>query len=211
MRQRFFSSCVKLLSTMANIEKPKVVFVLGGPGAGKGTQCANIVKEFGFVHLSAGDLLREERNTPGTKYGELIEEHIRNGTIVPVEITCKLLERAMQQSNSNKFLIDGFPRNQDNLDGWNREMSDKVDLLFVLFFDCSQETCVERCLKRGAAGSGRSDDNMDSLKKRIQTFINDSLPIIEYYNEKDLVRRVEASKAPDDVFEEVKQIFKAVL
>lgn len=211
MRQRFFSSCIKLLSTMANIEKPKVVFVLGGPGAGKGTQCANIVKEFGFVHLSAGDLLREERSKPGTKYGELIEEHIRNGTIVPVEITCKLLERAMQQSNSNKFLIDGFPRNQDNLDGWNREMSDKVDLLFVLFFDCSQETCVERCLKRGAAGSGRSDDNMESLKKRIQTFINDSLPIIEYYKEKDLVRRVEASKAPEDVFEEVKQIFKAVL
>lgn len=211
MRQRFFSSCIKLLSTMANIEKPKVVFVLGGPGAGKGTQCANIVKEFGFVHLSAGDLLREERSKPGTKYGELIEEHIRNGTIVPVEITCKLLERAMQQSNSNKFLIDGFPRNQDNLDGWNREMADKVDLLFVLFFDCSEETCVERCLKRGAAGSGRSDDNMESLKKRIQTFINDSLPIIEYYKEKDLVRRVEASKAPEDVFEEVKQIFKAVL
>lgn len=211
MRQRFFSSCIKLLSTMANIEKPKVVFVLGGPGAGKGTQCANIVKEFGFVHLSAGDLLREERSKPGTKYGELIEEHIRNGTIVPVEITCKLLERAMQQSNSNKFLIDGFPRNQDNLDGWNREMADKVDLLFVLFFDCSEETCVERCLKRGAAGSGRSDDNMESLKKRIQTFINDSLPIIEYYKEKDLVRRVEAGKAPEDVFEEVKQIFKAVL
>lgn len=211
MRQRFFSSCIKLLSTMANIEKPKVVFVLGGPGAGKGTQCANIVKEFGFVHLSAGDLLREERSKPGTKYGELIEEHIRNGTIVPVEITCKLLERAMQQSNSNKFLIDGFPRNQDNLDGWNREMADKVDLLFVLFFDCSEETCVDRCLKRGAAGSGRSDDNMESLKKRIQTFINDSLPIIEYYKEKDLVRRVEAGKAPEDVFEEVKQIFKAVL
>lgn len=196
---------------MANIEKPKVVFVLGGPGAGKGTQCANIVNEFGFVHLSAGDLLREERSKPGTKYGELIEEHIRNGTIVPVEITCKLLERAMQQSNSNKFLIDGFPRNKDNMDGWNREMSDKVDLLFVLFFDCSQETCVDRCLKRGAAGSGRSDDNMESLKKRIQTFINDSMPIIDYYKEKDLVRRVEASKAPEDVFEEVKQIFKAVL
>lgn len=211
MRQRFFSSCVKLLNTMANIEKPKVVFVLGGPGAGKGTQCANIVKEFGFVHLSAGDLLREERSKPGTKYGELIDEHIRNGTIVPVEITCKLLEMAMQKSNTNKFLIDGFPRNKDNLDGWNREMSDKVDLLFVLFFDCSSDICVERCLRRGAEGSGRSDDNMESLKKRIDTFVNDSMKIIEYYNEKNLVRRVEAGKAAEDVFEEVKQIFKEVL
>ena len=93
-------------------ELPNVVFVLGGPGAGKGTQCAKIVEvcllpyltrqflsvihllsfqNFQFVHLSAGDLLREERNTPGSAYGDLIESHIRNGTIVPVEITCSLL------------------------------------------------------------------------------------------------------------------------
>ena len=57
-----------------------------------------------------GDLLREERNSPGSEYGELIENHIRNGTIVPVAITCSLLERAMNNSEKNDFLIDGFPR-----------------------------------------------------------------------------------------------------
>jgi UMP-CMP kinase len=57
---------------------------LGGPGAGKGTQCSLIVEKYGYVHLSAGDCLREERNTPGSKVGEMIETHIRNGTIVPV-------------------------------------------------------------------------------------------------------------------------------
>ena len=57
-----------------------------------------------------GDLLREERNSPGSEYGELIEDHIRNGTIVPVAITCSLLERAMNNSEKNDFLIDGFPR-----------------------------------------------------------------------------------------------------
>ena len=56
-----------------------------------------------------GDLLREERNSPGSEYGELIEDHIRNGTIVPVAITCSLLERAMNNSEKNDFLIDGFP------------------------------------------------------------------------------------------------------
>jgi len=210
MRQNFVLSFCKYISRMGDSLKPQVVFVLGGPGAGKGTQCANIVKEFGFVHLSAGDLLREERSKPGTKYGELIEEHIRNGTIVPVEITCKLIEIAMQNSGKQKFLIDGFPRNKNNLDGWNKEMAEKVELLFVLFFDCSQDTCIKRCLKRGAEGSGRSDDNEESLKKRIQTFVNDSMPIIEHYKKQNLVRRVDADRSADEVFEAVKAIFKDV-
>jgi UMP-CMP kinase len=77
---------------------PKVIFVLGGPGAGKGTQCAKIVQNFGYVHLSAGDLLRAERQRAGSKVGEEIEDHIRKGTIVPVEITCTLIE------NVNKFI-----------------------------------------------------------------------------------------------------------
>lgn len=193
---------------MGDVLKPQVVFVLGGPGAGKGTQCANIVRDFGFVHLSAGDLLREERSKPDTKYGQLIEEHIRNGSIVPVEITCKLIEIAMQNSERKKFLIDGFPRNKNNLDGWNEVMCDKVELLFVLFFDCSQETCVKRCLQRGAGGSGRSDDNEESLKKRLKTFINDSMPIIEYYKDRNMVHKIEADKSPAAVFEDVKAILK---
>lgn len=199
-----------LLRKMGDFIKPKVIFVLGGPGAGKGTQCANIVKEFGFVHLSAGDLLREERSKPGTQYGELIENHIKNGLIVPVEITCKLIELAMEKSGKQKFLIDGFPRNKNNLEGWNLAMADKVELLFVLFFDCSQDACVNRCLKRGAAGSGRSDDNEESLKKRLQTFVNESMPIIDVYNEKNMVRRVDADKSAEEVFEDVKAIFKEV-
>ena len=124
--------------TLRWMAKPNVVFVLGGPGAGKGTQCAKIVKQFGFVHLSAGDLLRAERKLAGSQvrieekvhlknnwwgidkhkpnfllqFGELIEHHITNGTIVPVEITCSLLERAMSESDKDFFLVDGFPRNE---------------------------------------------------------------------------------------------------
>ena len=79
--------------------KPKVVFVLGAPGAGKGTQCEKIVAEYGFTHLSAGDLLREERNRKGSEFGSLIEDYITNGKIVPVEITCSLLENAMNKTN----------------------------------------------------------------------------------------------------------------
>lgn len=190
---------------------PRVVFVLGGPGAGKGTQCQKIVKEFNFTHLSAGDLLREERAKPGSEYGELIERHIKNGSIVPVEITCSLLERAMQESNNNKFLIDGFPRNQDNLDGWNKRCLSKIHFMFVLFFDCSMEVCEKRCLARGAAGSGRSDDNLESLRKRFRTYENDTMPIIQHYEKLNKVHRINADQTPEKVFDDVSKVFSEYL
>ena len=88
-----------------------VLFVLGGPGAGKGTQCANLVRDYGFKHLSAGDLLREEQNRPGSEFGEMIKDYIKQGQIVPMEVTIQLLENAMREAidsaGNKKFLIDG--------------------------------------------------------------------------------------------------------
>jgi len=224
VRRVIFSSARKLANLTASVTsfsftslaartkimgKPNVIFVLGGPGAGKGTQCAKIVEQFGHVHLSAGDLLRAERASPGSQYGELIEHHITNGTIVPVEITCSLLERAMTESEKNNFLIDGFPRNEDNLDGWNRVMGEKINLQAVLFFHCTQEVCTARCLSRGAAGSGRTDDNEESLKKRFVTYEQATMPIIKKFEEQNLVKQIDASKSPEEVYSEVEIILKS--
>lgn len=89
-----------------------VIFVLGGPGAGKGTQCANLVRDYGFKHLSAGDLLRAEQDREGSQFGDMIKEYIRDGKIVPMEVTVQLLENAMQETideTGNKlFLVDGM-------------------------------------------------------------------------------------------------------
>ncbi|KAG8230174.1 hypothetical protein J437_LFUL006106 [Ladona fulva] len=186
-----------------------VVFVLGAPGSGKGTQCEKIVHNYGYVHLSAGDLLREERAKPNSKHGELIEDYIRNGKIVPVEITCSLLKDAMEKSGREHFLIDGFPRSDDNLRGWNRAMSNEVNLQFVLYFECPEDVCVGRCLKRGSAGSGRSDDNMESLKKRFKTYVNDTMPIIDHYQSLNLLRKIDANRDADEVFSDVKVVFEA--
>ena len=159
----------------------------------------------------------------GSEFGELISNHIKNGTIVPVEITCSLLEKAMikhcSQANGSvagddttskfdgKFLIDGFPRSENNLEGWKKEMSGKVEEKFVLFFDCPQDIAIQRCLKRGQAGSGRSDDNEESLKKRLITYHNDTLPIIKYYETLGLVRRINAAPFENKVYEEVRKYF----
>jgi Adenylate kinase len=130
-----------------SIEKVTVIFVLGGPGAGtvtfsfsflpirahqwtslrflgKGTQCSLLVDKFNFCHLSAGDLLRAEQDRPNSQFGDLIRTCIREGTIVPMEVTIKLLENAMHAALQSKmgggwgegkgrFLIDGFPRKMD--------------------------------------------------------------------------------------------------
>lgn len=187
---------------------PNVVFILGSPGAGKGTQCEKIVENFGYVHLSAGDLLREERVKPGSQYGELIETYIKEGKIVPVEITCSLLERAMNDSGKQNFLIDGFPRNEDNLQGWNTQMAGKVNLRFIVFFDCPLDICSDRILKRGAT-SGRVDDNVESLRKRFNTYSNETKPIIDYYEKQGLVRKVDATRAPEYVYSDVEKLFHA--
>ncbi|XP_017558906.1 UMP-CMP kinase [Pygocentrus nattereri] len=190
--------------------KPQVVFVLGGPGAGKGTQCARIVQNYSFTHLSAGDLLREERNRKGSEFGQLIDSFIKEGKIVPVEITIKLLRKAMEETmkadeKKFRFLIDGFPRNQDNLQGWTTVMDGKADVKFVLFFDCSNEVCIDRCLERGKS-SGRTDDNRESLEKRIQTYLQSTRPIIEQYEKQGKVRTIDASRCVDEVFADVKKI-----
>uniref|UniRef100_A0A4W5PLI4 UMP-CMP kinase n=1 Tax=Hucho hucho TaxID=62062 RepID=A0A4W5PLI4_9TELE len=194
----------------ALIMKPQVVFVLGGPGAGKGTQCTRIVENYSYTHLSAGDLLRAERSREGSEFGQLIDTYIKDGKIVPVEITINLLRKAMEETmemdeKKFRFLIDGFPRNEDNLQGWTTVMEGKANVKFVLFFDCSSEVCIDRCLERGKS-SGRTDDNRASLEKRIQTYLQSTRPVISLYEKQGKVRTVDASCGVDEVFANVKTI-----
>ncbi|CAD6264381.1 unnamed protein product [Miscanthus lutarioriparius] len=94
-------------------QKPFIAFVLGGPGSGKGTQCTKIASDFGFAHLSAGDLLRHEIAS-GSEKGELILDIIKEGRIVPSDITVELIRKTMETKNAKRALIDGFPRCDEN-------------------------------------------------------------------------------------------------
>ena len=131
---------------VAETLKFDVVFVLGGPGCGKGTNCARIVAEFDYVHLSAGDLLRAARES-GSELADMINTYIKEGRIVPAEITVGLLKTAMEQSGKKKFLVDGFPRDMSNLESWEASMSSVTTVQFLLFLDCSEETMLARLLE----------------------------------------------------------------
>jgi len=193
-----------------------VLFVLGGPGAGKGTQCDKLVRDYNFTHLSAGDLLREEQDRQGSQFGSLIKDCIKNGSIVPMEVTVQLLENAMTETLSHsktrdpkdlkgevkgRFLIDGFPRKMDQALKFEETV---CEAKFVLFFDCPEDVMEKRLLKRGET-SGRADDNEESIKKRFKTFVETSMPVVDYYEKQGRVVKVMATKGPDEVYKEVKE------
>ncbi|GBG34782.1 Adenylate kinase [Hondaea fermentalgiana] len=187
--------------------KPRVVFVLGGPGAGKGTQCELLTETFDLCHLSAGDLLREERNNPDSKDGALIKSYIKDGKIVPVEITVNLLLKAMLASGRGNFLIDGFPRNKNNLDGWASTVKDQADVLGCLYFDCPEEVMERRLLERGKT-SGRSDDNLESIKKRFRTYQEETMPIIQHFQGQNKCFKINADRSKDVIRKEVNSVFE---
>ncbi|KAJ5392224.1 hypothetical protein N7509_007714 [Penicillium cosmopolitanum] len=194
---------------LVNSRTVTVVFFLGGPGSGKGTQSANLVKNYSFVHLSAGDLLRAEQVREGSSRGAMIKEYITEGKIVPMEVTVNLLSDAMAESlvsnpppagSKARFLIDGFPRKLDQAEFFEASVCPSE---LVLFLDCPEDVMESRLLKRGET-SGRDDDNAASIRKRFRTFVETSMPVVEAFRKEDKVVTVKATGSVDEVYESVK-------
>ncbi|XP_063872704.1 adenylate kinase isoenzyme 1-like isoform X3 [Scylla paramamosain] len=185
--------------------KLPVIFVLGGPGCGKGTQCEKIVKQYGFTHLSSGDLLRDEVSS-GSERGKALNAIMEKGDLVPLEVVLDLLAEAMLKrvSTSKGFLIDGYPREQAQGVQFEQNI---LPCTKVLYFEVPDEVMVQRLLHR-AKTSGRVDDNEETIKKRLATFHKHSEPVIEYY--KDKCSTIVALASPDEVFAEVKKSLDAI-
>jgi len=186
------------------LQKACVVFVIGGPGSGKGTQCAKIKTEFNYNHLSTGDILRtvvKEQKAPGW---EQLDADMKEGKLIDSETLMKFVKFSIQTSPNKKILLDGFPRNKENLDCWNKNMRDVADVKGVLYFEVSDEEMKKRLLGRN---EGRADDNEETIAKRLATFNNDTKPIIEYYEKEGNLIKIDASKTVDEIFNNVKTEF----
>ena len=194
----------------------RVIFVLGGPGVGKGTQCTALTKgsnsnsnsSNSYVHFSAGDLLRAERNRPDSPFASIINHNIRQGTIVPYQITIDLLKAAMKEyeGKCDFFLIDGFPRNVSQ----GIAFEDQVfPCSALLFFDCPEEILIDRIIFRSRT-SGRDDDNSDAIRKRLVTYNQETLPVIDHYEAQGKVFKIDCNDTVEAITSKVKRILNEI-
>ncbi|CAG8500845.1 10655_t:CDS:10, partial [Ambispora leptoticha] len=181
-----------------------IVFVLGGPGSGKGTQCEQLEQMYGLVHISTGDLLRQEVAN-NTEIGQEIKNAMEEGKMVSNDVTTKLLLQAMKAASQDAtgFLIDGFPRTMDQAIEFENNIG---SCTFVLYYECPTQVLINRLVKRGET-SGRMDDNLTSIEKRIQVFEKTSLPVIEYYLEDGRVQKVNGDAPIEEVTAQTCSIF----
>lgn len=155
-----------------------VLWVLGGPGSGKGTQCERIIAKYGFTHLSTGDLLRAEVAS-GSSRGKNLTAIMERGELVPNDIVLELLRDAMvaKLDSSKGFLIDGYPREKDQGVAFEKDI---MPCTIILYFDASEATLTSRLLGR-AESSGRADDNAETIKLRLQTFLKNNDQVLALY------------------------------
>ncbi|KAM9271527.1 LOW QUALITY PROTEIN: adenylate kinase isoenzyme 1 [Morus bassanus] len=178
----------------------KIIFVVGGPGSGKGTQCEKIVQKYGYTHLSTGDLLRAEVSS-GSERGKKLQAIMEKGELVPLDTVLDMLRDAMvaKADVSKGFLIDGYPREVKQGEEFEKKIAPPTLLLYV---DAGKETMVKRLLKRGET-SGRVDDNEETIKKRLETYYKATEPVIAFYKSRGIVRQLNAEGSVEEVFQQV--------
>lgn len=184
------------------------IIIMGPPGAGKGTACKLLPKEFGLNLITAGDLLREEK-TSGSELGNYIASLIDAGNLVPDEVITNILKNEVKRVGTNNLLIDGYPRTLEQGKAL-KEMINNNSI--IIWLTVSDETTIKRNLKRGLT-SGRPDDsNEEVIKLRIENYYKDSFPLKEYYkdygNTKAFIE-VDAEGSPDEVYLNIVKLIKS--
>lgn len=197
-----------------------IITIVGPPGAGKGTQSAMLKEKYGFYHFSTGDALREV-----SKKDKVVKSYLDEGRLVPDEMVLNILEDFINNSNHERILIDGLPRRvsqiyliEDMLAKKNR----KIDA--AIFLDLPEKEIINRLVNRwichnknivtastsekakklcGGDVEKRSDDNVETVKKRINIYNKETFPMIEVYNKKNILKKINANLAPEKVFEEI--------
>ena len=212
------------------------IIMLGAPGAGKGTQAKMIAEKFNIPHISTGDIFRANIKN-GTELGKKAKEFMDKGQLVPDELTVEiLLDRVAADDCKNRSVLDGFPRTIPQADVLDKELTklgDKVD--FAINVDVPDENIVRRmsgrraCLKCGATyhiehippkqegicdkcGSElvqRDDDKPETVQNRLSVYHEQTQPLIDYYNKKNILKSVDGTKDMQEVFSDIVNILNA--
>lgn len=181
------------------------IVLFGAPGAGKGTQADLLAKEFGLIHLSTGDMLREEI-AKGSELG-MRAKSIEGGNFAPDDVVITLLEKAVQENkHGNGFVFDGFPRTAPQiavLDSILESIGSSVTMMVSL--DVEEQELVDRLLKRGEEANRLDDRNIEIITKRIRIYRERTETVIDYYKKAGKSFSVDGVGTLDEVLNRIKE------
>ncbi len=213
----------------------KNLILIAAPGAGKGTLSKDLLSKYDYVHISTGDLLREQV-AKGDELGREIQKVQEAGGLVSNEIVYKALENKLSDpACDNGYILDGFPRNLEQAKEYDNILKrSKRDLGMVLLLDIPKEELIERitgrftckdcgeihniyndelkpvkegiCNKCGGVLTQRSDDNLESFEKRYQTYLENTAPLIDFYKEKGVLYTIDSSKGHINTLMEAEEL-----
>ena len=190
------------------------IILLGPPGAGKGTQAKILQKAHGIIQLSTGDMLRSSVAS-GSKLGQQAKAVMDSGNLMPDDIMTQIISQRIEQTDCiNGFILDGFPRTTEQALALEDmlESSDKV-LDFVIEIVVDDEILVDRIKSRAEEMSQedrRSDDNVETLRKRLGIYHEQTAPILPFYRERGMLNQVDGMKSITEVSNKIKQIVTTV-
>jgi len=179
------------------------IVLFGPPGSGKGTQSEKIIEKYGLVHLSTGDILRNEI-AKKSELGMQAKAIMEKGELVSDDIVIGMIKNKIEsQASAKGYIFDGFPRTVDQakaLDELLESLNQEITLMITL--EVKKKELVERLLKRGLE-TGRSDDNLKTIENRINVYMNQTAPVIEYYKKKDKYQPVNGEGSIEEIFERI--------
>ena len=177
------------------------IVIFGAPGSGKGTQSENLIKNYGLHHISTGEVLRDHI-ARGTELGRTADAYISKGQLIPDELMISIPEAR------DGVIFDGFPRTIEQAKALKTMLAErgaKVDAVVGLHVD--EDELVQRLLKRGQE-SGRSDDNLETIKSRLKVYHSQTQPLQKFYEDGGEYLAIEGMGSVDDIFDRIKAAIK---
>lgn len=175
--------------------------IFGPPGSGKGTQSEKLSEKYKLMHLSTGDMLREETSS-GSELGKRVEDIMKKGELVPDKIVIEMIAKRIDNNPGvTGFLFDGFPRTCDQANALDRMLAQKgTEIATMLVLEVEHEELVKRLLAR-AELSGRSDDrDVSVIENRIEVYKQKTEPVARHYGDKSKLEPVQGMGKIDDIF-----------
>ena len=183
------------------------IVIFGAPGSGKGTQSDKLIEHYNLFHISTGDVLRDNIKR-GTELGKTAKGYIDQGQLVPDELIIDILAQVLDENKDRAtegVIFDGFPRTIPQAEALEQLLADRgTQVDAVVGLEVPEEELIRRILLRGQL-SGRSDDNEETARKRLETYHNQTSPLKAYYQEQGKYRAIDGLGSIDGIFELIKE------